>query len=77
MDSDAILDDTELPEGAERQACIVLAGIALRKAGGDPEAAKESLAEVLRAVGAIPYETEIPRTMYGHLAKKTGADSEQ
>lgn len=74
MDSDAILDDTELPEGAERQACIVLAGIALRKAGGDPEAAKESLTEVLHAVGAVAYETETPRTALGYLGKsKTGA----
>lgn len=70
--ADALLDGLELSEDTERQACIVLASVALRKAAGDTAAAKESLSWVLEAVGVIPYEPAIPRTFWGERGK-TGA----
>lgn len=50
------LDPLELPDGAVRDACLVLAGVALTACGGDPAAAAGALAEVLAAVGVLACE---------------------
>ena len=70
--ADALLTEMVLAEGAERDACIVLAGVALTIADGDPEAAKGPLAEVLTAIGALPYESGGIQTMWGHRPKHEG-----
>ena len=61
----AILAPMYLSEDAEREACIVLAGAAITVAGGDPEAAKGPLTEVLTAIGAISYESAGIQTFWG------------
>ena len=52
----ALLKEAAVTEAQERSAGITLAWVALRITGGDQEAAKEMLGEVLEAAGFIPYE---------------------
>jgi hypothetical protein len=61
----AILAPIDLDADAEREACIVLAGVPLAVCGGDPEAAKGPLAEVLTAIGAIPYQPGASLNLWG------------
>lgn len=75
--ADALLAEMELAEGAERQAGIVLAGVALTLASGDPEAAKGPLAEVLTAIGAMPYEAGGIQTFWGVRPKHGEARSDE
>lgn len=62
--SSAILGDRDVTEDEQREAGIRLAERALIAAGGDEEAAKPMLREVLEAAGFIPYETAA-RYQYG------------
>ena len=62
--ADVLLADVDLPEGAERDAGIVLAGVAITRCG-DPETAREPLAEVLEALGILPYNSAPGRYSYG------------
>lgn len=75
--ADALLAELELDEGAGREACIVLAGVALSLADGDPEAAKGPLAEVLTAIGAMPYEGGGVQTFWGVKPRHGEARSEE
>jgi hypothetical protein len=61
----AVLDGTGVTEAQLRSACTVLAGQALDIADGDWAAAKTILGPVLEIVGAVPYDTAIPRGWTG------------
>jgi hypothetical protein len=52
-------------EAQKRAACITLADLALRLAGGDRALAKGMLREALEAIGAVPYERTPPPYFYG------------
>lgn len=55
----------ETGAGERRAACIALADLALRAAGGDPDAAKTMLAPALQAIGALPYDKAPGKYRYG------------
>ncbi len=74
--ADALLAELEVSDHARRQACITLAGVALRLTGGDPEAAREPLAVALEAPGMRPYEPGGARTMWGVRPSRPGSGEE-
>ena len=68
-----LLAAQEITEAQLRDACILLAGLALDATGGDWDAAKQALHPVLEMVGAVEYEAALPRTMWGAPQKPGGA----
>ena len=70
--ADALLAELELTEAMKRQACVVLADVALRLSGDDPQAAKDSLAVALEALWVVPYEPGGHRTMWGFRPLRPG-----
>jgi len=69
----ALLKEAAVTDAVTRAASIRLAGCALASAGGDREAAKGPLREVLEAIGVIPYEPGVALTPIGrksHAARK-------
>jgi hypothetical protein len=63
--SDQFLDEAAVSAGDLRSACVTLAGLALRAAGGDREAAGVMLRPVLEAIGAAAYEPGPGKYRYG------------
>ena len=61
----ALLAEQKITEAQERAACVTLAEIALRLAGGDRAAARGMLAGALEAIGAIPYQRTPGRYFFG------------
>ena len=55
----------ELDAGERRAACVALADLALRAAGGDPDTARTMLRPALEAIGALPYEKAPGKYRYG------------
>jgi hypothetical protein len=53
-EEDALQAGTITPE-QQRAACVTLASLSLAAAGGDEEAARGMLREVLEVIGAVPY----------------------
>jgi len=72
-----VMDGLDLDEDAQRHACIVLAGTALTLTGGDLEAARGPLCEVLTAVGVIPYDRGGRQTAWGMKPVHGAASSEE
>ena len=70
--NDALLAPVDLAEDAEREASVVLAGVALDLAGGDPQAAKGPLSDVLMAIGTKPYEPVVPLNPWGQRKPERG-----
>jgi len=64
--AEALLKEAVITEAQQREAGINLAGLALKAAGGDPEAAKPMLREVLEAVGALWYPVPPGKKQFGH-----------
>ena len=63
----ALLREAAVTAAEERAAQVTLADAALITAGGDTEAAKVLLREVLEAVGAVPYEPGPGRKHFGQV----------
>ena len=61
----AVLDGTNITEEQMRSAGTVLAAQALDAAGGDWDAAGAILRPLLEAIGALSYETGLPRGWTG------------
>jgi len=69
----ALLKEAAVTAGQLRAASLRLAGRALAAAGGDREAARPVLREVLEAIGVIAYEPGVALTPIGrksHAARK-------
>ena len=61
----ALLAEQKITEAQKRAACVTLADLALRLAGGDRQAARAMLRESLEAIGAIPYQRTPPPYFFG------------